>query len=124
GDENPIHTLGDYSKPCHEGYRNTIELPIGNNMLHDRNAKESWALVEDLTLYDNKSWNDPKDLAKPVKAIALPQDVLSTSDRHLIKLENHVQRLMEAYLAPTQPTQMNKITTSYKIRSSPHDTQY
>ncbi|GJZ63038.1 hypothetical protein Tco_0619459 [Tanacetum coccineum] len=28
GDENPIRTLGDYSKPSHEGYRNTIELPI------------------------------------------------------------------------------------------------
>ncbi|GKF28946.1 hypothetical protein Tco_0095288, partial [Tanacetum coccineum] len=27
GDENPIHTLEDYSKPSHEGYRNTIELP-------------------------------------------------------------------------------------------------
>ncbi|GKD32145.1 MAK10-like protein [Tanacetum coccineum] len=27
GDENPIRTLGDYSKPSHEGYRNTIELP-------------------------------------------------------------------------------------------------
>ncbi|GJT55010.1 hypothetical protein Tco_0990064 [Tanacetum coccineum] len=33
GDENPIRTLGDYSKPSHEGYRNTIELPIGNNVL-------------------------------------------------------------------------------------------
>nr|GEX50659.1 putative reverse transcriptase domain-containing protein [Tanacetum cinerariifolium] len=32
GDENPIRTLGDYSKPSHEGYRNTIELPVGNNM--------------------------------------------------------------------------------------------
>nr|GEX22826.1 zinc finger, CCHC-type [Tanacetum cinerariifolium] len=30
--ENPIHTLGDYSKPSHEGYRNTIELPVGNNV--------------------------------------------------------------------------------------------
>ncbi|GJW36543.1 zinc finger, CCHC-type containing protein, partial [Tanacetum coccineum] len=29
GDENPICTLGDYSKPSHEGYRNTIELPEG-----------------------------------------------------------------------------------------------
>ncbi|GKF55079.1 hypothetical protein Tco_0165419, partial [Tanacetum coccineum] len=27
GDENPIRTLGDYSKPSHEGYRITIELP-------------------------------------------------------------------------------------------------
>ncbi|GKB48901.1 zinc finger, CCHC-type containing protein [Tanacetum coccineum] len=32
GDENPIRTLRDYSKPSHEGYRNTIELPIGNNV--------------------------------------------------------------------------------------------
>ncbi|GJY06617.1 zinc finger, CCHC-type containing protein [Tanacetum coccineum] len=33
GDENPIRTLGDYSKPSHEGYRNTIELPVGNNVV-------------------------------------------------------------------------------------------
>ncbi|GJY05716.1 MAK10-like protein [Tanacetum coccineum] len=32
GDENPIRTLGDYSKPSHEGYRNTIELPEENNV--------------------------------------------------------------------------------------------
>ncbi|GKB78868.1 hypothetical protein Tco_0945763, partial [Tanacetum coccineum] len=32
GDENLIRTLGDYSKPSHEGYRNTIELPVGNNV--------------------------------------------------------------------------------------------
>ncbi|GKA41932.1 hypothetical protein Tco_0734592 [Tanacetum coccineum] len=30
---------------------------------------------EDLAIYDNESWNDPKDFAKPVKAISLPQDV-------------------------------------------------
>ncbi|GKA47707.1 hypothetical protein Tco_0740590 [Tanacetum coccineum] len=33
GDANPIHTLGDYSKPSHEGYRNTIELIVGNNVV-------------------------------------------------------------------------------------------
>ncbi|GKE67495.1 hypothetical protein Tco_1521656 [Tanacetum coccineum] len=33
GDENPIRTLGDYSKPSHEGYRNTIELIVGNNVV-------------------------------------------------------------------------------------------
>ncbi|GJU20442.1 hypothetical protein Tco_1153784 [Tanacetum coccineum] len=32
GDENPIRTLGDYSKPSYEGYKNTIELPVGNNV--------------------------------------------------------------------------------------------
>ncbi|GKB57380.1 MAK10-like protein [Tanacetum coccineum] len=33
GDANAICTLGDYSKPSHEGYRNTIELPVGNNVV-------------------------------------------------------------------------------------------
>ncbi|GKC94954.1 hypothetical protein Tco_1160396, partial [Tanacetum coccineum] len=202
GDENPICTLGDYSRPSHEGYRNTIELPKGNNVvplrsdtirlvqngcsfhglrsedpnqhlkdflklvdsldldgenkertrltaklrndilmfqqhhgeslseawtrfkdllqkvphhgidlwlqLRDLNPEESWAILEDLALYDNESWNDPRDFAKPVKAIALPQDVPSTSDRRLIELKNQVQRLIEAHLAPTQPTQLEK----------------
>nr|GEY14516.1 zinc finger, CCHC-type [Tanacetum cinerariifolium] len=33
GDENLIRTLGDYSKPSHKGYRNTIELPAEHNMV-------------------------------------------------------------------------------------------
>ncbi|GJX15561.1 hypothetical protein Tco_0216393 [Tanacetum coccineum] len=181
GDENPIRNLGDYSKPSHEGFRNTIKLPKWNNVvplrfdtirlvqnrcsfhglwsedpnqhlkdflklvdshdldgenrertrlclfqfslrdqasnwlerlpagsistsggkLRDLNVKESWALLEDLSLYDNESWNDPRDFAKPVKAIALSQYVLSTSDNRLIDLENHVQRLLKAHLALT-----------------------
>nr|GEV44515.1 putative reverse transcriptase domain-containing protein [Tanacetum cinerariifolium] len=32
-DDNPIRTIGDYSKPSHEGYRNTIKLLAGNNMI-------------------------------------------------------------------------------------------
>ncbi|GKA42631.1 MAK10-like protein [Tanacetum coccineum] len=153
GDENPIRTLGDYSKPSHEGYRNTIELPVGNNVVPlrsdtiwlvqngcsfhglrsedpNQHLKDFLKLVdsldidEDLALYDNESWNDPKDFDKPVKAIALPQVVSSTSDRRIIELKNQVQRFMEAHLALTQPTQVNKITTSCEICSGPHDTQY
>ncbi|GJR05529.1 hypothetical protein Tco_0528513 [Tanacetum coccineum] len=108
GDENSIYTLGDYSKPSHEGYKNTIEVPVGNNVV---------PLIP-------QTLNDPRDFAKPVKAIALPQDVPSTFDRRLIKLENQVQRFMEAYLALTQPTQVNKVTTPCEICSGPHDTQY
>ncbi|GJR06483.1 zinc finger, CCHC-type containing protein [Tanacetum coccineum] len=33
GDTNPICTLVDYSKPSHEGYMNTIELPVRNNVV-------------------------------------------------------------------------------------------
>ncbi|GJW66225.1 hypothetical protein Tco_0120649 [Tanacetum coccineum] len=101
----------------------TIDQSAGGK-LRDRNTKESWALLEDLALYDNESWNDPRDFAKPVKAISLPQYVPSTSDRRLIELENQVQRLMEAHLAPKQPTQVKKITSSCEICSGPHDTHF
>nr|GEW82203.1 hypothetical protein [Tanacetum cinerariifolium] len=30
--ENPLRTLGDYSRPSHEGYRNTSELPDENKV--------------------------------------------------------------------------------------------
>ncbi|GJZ52484.1 hypothetical protein Tco_0606999 [Tanacetum coccineum] len=142
GDANPICTLGDYSKPCHEGYSNTIELPVGNNVVPLRS--DTVRLVQNGCSFHGLWFEDPnqhlkdflklvdlldldgenRDFAKPFKAISLPQDVPSTSDRRLIELENQVQRLMEAHLALTQPTQVNKITTSCEICSGPHDTQY
>ncbi|GJT16539.1 hypothetical protein Tco_0875245 [Tanacetum coccineum] len=97
-----------------------IRYPRSNSAggkLRDQNAEESWALLEDLALYDNESWNDLWDFAKLVKAISLPQDVPSTSDRHLIELENQVQRLMEAHIAPKQHVQVNKISSSCEICS-------
>nr|GEY71503.1 reverse transcriptase domain-containing protein [Tanacetum cinerariifolium] len=69
------------------------------------------------------SQNKPLTNRSVVKAITLPQDASSTSDRRLIELENQVHRLMEAHLAPTLPTQVNKITTSCEICSGPHDTR-
>ncbi|GKC09435.1 MAK10-like protein [Tanacetum coccineum] len=204
GDANPIRTLRDYSKPIHEGYRNTIGLPVGKNVvplrsdtiqlvqngcsLHGlwsedpnqhlmdflklmdslnldgenrertrmrlfqfslRDQASNWlerlpigsiTTWEDLTTRflaqifplgrtaklhnDILIWNDPRDFAKPVKAISLPQVVPSTSDHALIKLENKVQRLMKSHIAPMQPTQVNKTTSSCEICSGPHDTQY
>ncbi|GJT95778.1 hypothetical protein Tco_1091296 [Tanacetum coccineum] len=123
GDENPICTLGDYSKPSHKGYRKRMRLCLFQFSLCDQ-ASNWLERLPDLSLYDNEGWNDPRDFAKLVKAITLPQDVKSTSDRHLIKLENQAQCLMEAHLASTQPNQVNRITTLCKICSGPHDTQY
>ncbi|GJZ72051.1 MAK10-like protein [Tanacetum coccineum] len=223
--ENPRRTLGDYSKPSHEGYQNTIEIPDGNNVVPLRSDIIRWCKMdahstkrtrlrlfqfslrdqasnwlerlpvgsistwEDLTnrflaqLFPpgrtfkirndilmfqqhqgeslSKAWTRFKELpqkvthhgidlwlkiqifydhvnpitrrtidqatcdfAKPVKEISMPQDVPSTSDRRLMELENQVQRLMEAHLAPNQPIQVNKIASSCEICSSPHDTQY
>ncbi|GJV36988.1 hypothetical protein Tco_1409465 [Tanacetum coccineum] len=50
GDENPIRTLGDYSKPSHEGYRNTIELLVGKNgvpLRSDTTDVENWLVGSD-----------------------------------------------------------------------------
>ncbi|GJS52603.1 zinc finger, CCHC-type containing protein [Tanacetum coccineum] len=55
-DENHIRTLGDYSKPSHESYRNTIELPIGNNVVPlwsedpNQHLKDLLKLVDSLDL--------------------------------------------------------------------------
>ncbi|GKA81812.1 hypothetical protein Tco_0788504 [Tanacetum coccineum] len=140
GDENPICTLGDYSKPSHKGYRNNIELPIGNNgvplqsdtirlmqngcSFHklrsenpNQHLKDFLKLVDSLDLDGanrERTCLHPRDFAKPVKAISLPQDVPSASDHHLIKLKNLVQRLMEAHIAPMQPIQVNDITSLSK----------
>ncbi|GKA11242.1 MAK10-like protein [Tanacetum coccineum] len=57
--------------------RRTIDQSA-DGKLRDLNAEESWELLEDLALYDNESWNDPRDFNKPIKAIALPQVVLTT----------------------------------------------
>ncbi|GJZ55776.1 hypothetical protein Tco_0610969 [Tanacetum coccineum] len=54
----------------------------------------------------------------------LTNRLVSTSDCRLIELKNQVQRLMEAHLALTQPTQVKKVTTLCEICSGPHDTQY
>ncbi|GJW54840.1 hypothetical protein Tco_0638341 [Tanacetum coccineum] len=63
GDENHIRTLGDYSKPSHEGYRNTIELPIGNNVISllmhglvSRTLTSDKALIHGMTLAPSSSF--------------------------------------------------------------------
>nr|GEU43484.1 phospholipase-like protein [Tanacetum cinerariifolium] len=52
GHENPICTLGDYSKPSHEGYRNTIELPLGNNVYCMEDLEQAFVEYASLRKYD------------------------------------------------------------------------
>ncbi|GJV05644.1 MAK10-like protein [Tanacetum coccineum] len=114
---------GEYVSEAWTRFKDLLQKSAGGK-LYDKNAKESWALLEDLALYDNESWNDPRDFAKSVKAISLPQDVPNIYDRRIIELENQVQRLMEAHLAPKQPVKVNNISSSCEICSGPHDTQH
>ncbi|GJX11275.1 hypothetical protein Tco_0201134 [Tanacetum coccineum] len=73
GDENPIRTLGDYSKPSHEGYRNTIELPEGNNVVPLRSV--TIRLVQNGCSFHGLRSEDPnqhlKDFLKLVDSLDL-----------------------------------------------------
>ncbi|GJR14130.1 zinc finger, CCHC-type containing protein [Tanacetum coccineum] len=72
-DENPIRTLGDYSKPSHEGYRNTIELPKGNNVVPLR--PDTIRLVQNGWSFHGLRSKDPnqhlKDFLKLVDSLDL-----------------------------------------------------
>ncbi|GJU85939.1 hypothetical protein Tco_1293485 [Tanacetum coccineum] len=91
----------------------TIDQSAGGK-LRDLNAEESWVLLEDLALYDNESWNDPRNFAKSVKAISLPQDVpeglvfdfMASQDARLSKFE--------ADFKQQQSEMTNKIDTVLK----------
>nr|GEU45120.1 hypothetical protein [Tanacetum cinerariifolium] len=71
--ENPIHTLRDYSRPSHEGYRNTIELPDGNNVVPLRS--DTIRLVQNGSLFHELRSEDPnqhlKDFLKLVDSLDL-----------------------------------------------------
>ncbi|GJU11263.1 hypothetical protein Tco_1133659 [Tanacetum coccineum] len=73
GDENPICTLGDYSKTSHEGYRNTIELLIGNNVVPLRS--DTIQLVQNGCSFYRLRFEDPnqhlKDFLKHVDSLDL-----------------------------------------------------
>ena len=102
--------------------RRTIDQSAGGK-LRDLSAEQSWELIEDLALYDNESWNDPRDLNKTVKAISLPSNNSSTPDRRIMELEDQVKFLMKSYEAPKHSSQVNKITSSCELCSGPHDTR-
>ncbi|GKC04085.1 hypothetical protein Tco_0995695 [Tanacetum coccineum] len=73
GDANPIRTLVDYSKPSHEGYRNTIELPVGNNVVPLRSS--TIRLVQNRCSFHGLRSEDPnqhlKDFLKLVDSLDL-----------------------------------------------------
>ncbi|GKE12752.1 zinc finger, CCHC-type containing protein [Tanacetum coccineum] len=73
GDENSIRTLRDYSRPSHESYRNTIELPEGNNVVPLRS--DTIRLVQNGCSFHRLRSEDPnqhlKDFLKLVDSLDL-----------------------------------------------------
>ncbi|GJV82156.1 zinc finger, CCHC-type containing protein [Tanacetum coccineum] len=71
GDANPFCTLGDYAKPSHEGYMNTIELHVGNNVVPLRS--DTIRLVQNRCSFHRLRSEDPnqqlKDFLKLVDSL-------------------------------------------------------
>ncbi|GJU58233.1 protein kinase-like domain, concanavalin A-like lectin/glucanase domain protein [Tanacetum coccineum] len=80
GDENPICTLGDYSKPSHKGYTNSIELPVGNNVVPLR--CDTIRLVQNGCSFHGLWSEDPnqhlKDFLKLVDSLDLDAGSINT----------------------------------------------
>nr|GEZ11836.1 MAK10-like protein [Tanacetum cinerariifolium] len=114
GDENPIRTLGDYSRPSHEGYWNTIKLPKRNNMVLFDRTPSCWTakLHNDILMFQkhhgeslSEAWTRFKDLLQKVP-------------HHGIDLWLQVQIFMTMSI-PSQDEPL-----SNRPRCGPHDTQY
>ncbi|GJY22860.1 zinc finger, CCHC-type containing protein [Tanacetum coccineum] len=82
GDVNPIRTLGDYSKPSHEGYRNTFELLVGNNVVPLRS--DTIRLVQNGCSFHGLRSEDPnqhlKDFLKLVDSLDLDGSITTWED--------------------------------------------
>ncbi|GKC32835.1 hypothetical protein Tco_1040129 [Tanacetum coccineum] len=86
-DANHIRTLGDYSKPSHKGYRNTIELPVGNNVVPLRS--DTIRLVKNGCSFHVLRSEDPnqhlKDFLKLVDSLNLDDENRERTRLHLFQ---------------------------------------
>ncbi|GKB38604.1 zinc finger, CCHC-type containing protein [Tanacetum coccineum] len=101
GDKNSIRTLGDYSKPYHEGYSNTIKLPVGNNMVPFRS--DTIQLVQNGCSFHELRSEDPnqhiKDFLKLVDSLDLDGDNRTAKLHNDIRMfqQHHRESLSEAW---------------------------
>ncbi|GJT76143.1 zinc finger, CCHC-type containing protein [Tanacetum coccineum] len=100
GDENPIRILGDYSKPSHEGYKNTIELPVGNNVVPLRS--DTIRLAQNECSFHGLWSEDPnqylKDFLKLVDSLNL--------DRSITTWEDLTTRFLTQFFPPRRTTKL------------------
>ncbi|GJY33187.1 zinc finger, CCHC-type containing protein [Tanacetum coccineum] len=89
--------------------------------LCDKNADESWEIIENLALYDHERWNDSKDFVKPVKAISTSQGTLKMPDRRLLELEDQINFLLKGP-RPTSRLSLTHVLQAYveAVSSTPH----
>ncbi|GJS07882.1 zinc finger, CCHC-type containing protein [Tanacetum coccineum] len=110
GDKNPIYTLGDYFRPSHEGYRNTIELFEGNNVAPLRS--DTIRLVQNGCSFHGLRSEDPnqhlKDFLKLVDLLDL--DVANMERMHMRSIstwEDLTTRFLAQFFPPGRTAKLH-----------------
>ncbi|GJV11780.1 hypothetical protein Tco_1353321 [Tanacetum coccineum] len=80
---------------------------VSDGKLQDKNADESWEIIENLSLYDHEGWNDSKEFVKLVKVISAPQSTSKKPDRRLLELEDHINFLLKGSRPTPRPSSTN-----------------
>nr|GEU80518.1 zinc finger, CCHC-type [Tanacetum cinerariifolium] len=92
-DENPTCTLGEYSKPSHEGYTNSIELLLGNNVVPLRS--DTTRLVQNGCSFHGLRSEDPnqhlKGFLKLVDSLDLDDENRERTRLRLFQFSLHDQ---------------------------------
>nr|GEU68433.1 MAK10-like protein [Tanacetum cinerariifolium] len=120
-DENPICTLKNYSRPSHEGYRNTIELPDGNNAVPLRS--DTIRLVQNGCSFHGLRSEDPnqhlKDFLKLMDSLDLDVANRERTRLHLFQFSLHdqasnwLERLVSNFQA-SQDARLSQFEADFK----------
>nr|GEU29297.1 hypothetical protein [Tanacetum cinerariifolium] len=98
GDENPVCTLREYSKTSLEGYMNTIELPVGNNVVllrSDTIRERTRVHLFHFSLHDQASnWLEHLPTRSITTCIDsdIKEEDISPTNAHEHELDNVVRR--------------------------------
>ncbi|GKE95876.1 zinc finger, CCHC-type containing protein [Tanacetum coccineum] len=114
--------VGDYSKPSHGGYRNTIELPVGNNVVPLRS--DTIRLVQNGCSFHGLQSEDPnqhfKDFLKLVDSLDIDGENKERTCLHLFQfsLRDQASNWLES-LPVGSITTWEDLTTRFRAQFFP-----
>ncbi|GJW61092.1 hypothetical protein Tco_0110427 [Tanacetum coccineum] len=104
----------------HVSYHLKCEIDhAAGGKLRDKIAEELWEIIEDLALYDNESWNDPRDSAAPDDHMKLDQFTQFrfhslTEEEGWIRIEEYIQYHDDLWDEPSPSMNVSSISEAIK----------
>ncbi|GKB92930.1 MAK10-like protein [Tanacetum coccineum] len=122
--ENPQRTLGDYSKPSHEGYRNTIEILDRKNVVPLR--PDTIRLVQNGCSFHGLRYEDPnqhlKDFLKLVDSLDLNGDNKERTRQSLFNFPFELKLAIGLSVSPRNASPLGRISLTVSLLNSFHHT--